>query len=261
MGEHVSEDAVWQRMLAALETVPHMRTHDLDGLRRFVTARFLVMRSNMTWVELGQCVPSADAARKRFRRWAKRGVFDRLMGYSQPVAQPDVLHVDSTSVTCHRTATGARGGGPECIGRSRGGLTTKVHHAVRAGLHTPATDLARAAGRLPPRRGADYRADAPGRGGRQGIRRRRLARALARARHRHLRPTQAQPPRAALLRHGPLPHPALGRDLVQLPERLSPPQPAAGQDGHQLARLRLLRRRHPELAAEGQACAQAQLHQ
>jgi len=40
------------------------------------------------------------------------------------------LHIDSTSVTCHRTATGARGGGPEGIGRSRGGLTTKVHHGV-----------------------------------------------------------------------------------------------------------------------------------
>ncbi len=138
MGEHVIEDAVWQRMLVALETVPHMRTHDLDGLRRFVTACFLVMRSNLTWAELGSVVPSAEAAKKRFRRWAKRGVFDRLLGCSQPKAAPDVLHVersrspdvDSISVKCHRTATGARGGAAESIGRSRGGLTTKVHHAV-----------------------------------------------------------------------------------------------------------------------------------
>ena len=38
MGEHLIEDAVWQRMLAALAEVPHMRLHDPDGLRRFVGA-------------------------------------------------------------------------------------------------------------------------------------------------------------------------------------------------------------------------------
>jgi len=130
VGEHVIEDAVWQRMVAALETVPHMRMHDLDGLRRFVAACFLVMRSNLTWAELGSVVSSADAAKRRFRRWAKWGVFDRLLECSQPAAEPDVLHIDSTSIKCHRTATGARGGAPESIGRSRGGLTTKVHHAV-----------------------------------------------------------------------------------------------------------------------------------
>jgi len=104
--------------------------HDLAGLRRFVTACFLVVRSNLTWAELGGVVPSAEAAKKRFRRWAKRGAFDRLIQFSQPVAGPDVLHIDSASIKCRRTATGARGGGAESIGRSRGGLTTKVHHAV-----------------------------------------------------------------------------------------------------------------------------------
>lgn len=121
---------MWQRMVAALEKVPHMRLHDLDGLRRFVSACFVVLRCNCTWSELGWRVTSADAARKRFRRWASKGVWDRLLDCSQPLAAPDVLHIDSTSVKCHRTSTGARGGEAEAIGRSRGGLTSKVHHAV-----------------------------------------------------------------------------------------------------------------------------------
>ncbi len=124
------EDAVWQRMLAALGTVPYMHRQDLDSLRRFVSACFVVMRTNLPWAELGCLVPSAEAAKRRFRRWAKKGMFDRLMGCSQPAAAPDVPHIDSTCIKCHRTATGARGGGVESIGRSRGGLTTKVHHAV-----------------------------------------------------------------------------------------------------------------------------------
>lgn len=131
MGEHFIEDAVWQRMLAVLETVPYMHLHALDRLHRFVSACFVVMRTNLTWAELGCFVPSAEAAKRRFRRWVKRGVFDRLRQCSQPVAAADVLHIDSTSVKCHCTATGARSGGVESIGRSRGGLTTKVHHALQ----------------------------------------------------------------------------------------------------------------------------------
>ena len=130
MEQHLIEDAVWQRMLSALETVPYMHRRDLNRLRCFISACFVVMRTNLTWAELGGLVPSAETAKKRFRRWAKKGVFDRLMECSQPVAEPDVLHIDSTSIKCHRTAAGARGGGDECIGRSRGGLTTKAHHAV-----------------------------------------------------------------------------------------------------------------------------------
>ena len=129
---------MWQRMLAALETVPYRHCRDLDRLRRCTSACFAVLRTNLTWAELGGLVPSAEAAKKRFRRWAKRGVFDRLMECSQPVAAPAVLHIDSTGafakrdagIKCHRPAAGARGGGDECIGRSRGGLTTKAHHAV-----------------------------------------------------------------------------------------------------------------------------------
>ena len=65
MGEHLIEDALWQRMLAALETVPYMHLHDLDCLHRFVSACFVVMRTNLTWAELGCLVPSAEAAKRR----------------------------------------------------------------------------------------------------------------------------------------------------------------------------------------------------
>ncbi len=84
-------------MLAALETVPYMHLQDLDRLRRFI-----VMRRNCTWSELGCFVPSAEVAKKRFRHWAQRGIFDRLMECSHPLAEPDVLHIDSTGHQCCR---------------------------------------------------------------------------------------------------------------------------------------------------------------
>ncbi len=48
-------------MLSALETVPYMHCHDLDCLRRFISACFFVLRTNLTWAELGSLVPSAEA--------------------------------------------------------------------------------------------------------------------------------------------------------------------------------------------------------
>ena len=130
MDEHLIEDGLWQRVLEGLRQEPHMPLRDLDRLRRFVSACFVVLRRNCTWAELACFVPSADAAKKRFRRWAKKGVWERLLEHSQPVAEPDVLHIDSTTIKCHRIATGARGCGVEAIGRSRGGLTSKVDNAV-----------------------------------------------------------------------------------------------------------------------------------
>ncbi len=49
MAQHLIEDAVWQRMLAALETVPYMHCRDLGRLRCFISACFVVMRTNLMW--------------------------------------------------------------------------------------------------------------------------------------------------------------------------------------------------------------------
>ena len=68
VAEHVIGDRLWQRMLDALRQEPHMHLHNLDGLRDFVHACFLVLRQGCTWAEWAGLVPSADAARRRFRR-------------------------------------------------------------------------------------------------------------------------------------------------------------------------------------------------
>ena len=58
-----------------------------------MSACFVVMRRNCTWDELACFVPPGEAAKKRFRRWAKRGVWERLMQCSQG---PDVPRRDYT---------------------------------------------------------------------------------------------------------------------------------------------------------------------
>ncbi len=66
----------------------------------------------------------------RFSRWSASGVlarvFERLQ--QEQLIDPDVLGLDSTTVKVHPDAAGAlRKRGPQAIGRSRGGMTTKIH--------------------------------------------------------------------------------------------------------------------------------------
>ena len=44
MDERLIGGGQWQRVLERLRQEPHMHTHDLDGLRRFASACFLVLR-------------------------------------------------------------------------------------------------------------------------------------------------------------------------------------------------------------------------
>ncbi|MEW2548345.1 IS5 family transposase [Streptomyces sp. NPDC047002] len=79
---------------------------------------------------------------ERFRRWSANGTWDRLLAHvqqhSDAVGAVDwtVVYVDSTTVRAHQHAAGARKKAQpwpgEAIGRSRGGLTTKIHLACDA---------------------------------------------------------------------------------------------------------------------------------
>ena len=66
----------------------------------------------------------------RFSRWAKSGVLTQVFQRLQQEQLVDlaVLGLDSTTVKVHPDRCGAlRKRGPQAIGRSRGGLTTKIH--------------------------------------------------------------------------------------------------------------------------------------
>jgi transposase len=62
---------------------------------------------------------------QRFRRWVRSGVFDQLFEALSADAEFEYVIVDGTIVRQH--GSGARGGTKtQAIGRSRGGLTTKI---------------------------------------------------------------------------------------------------------------------------------------
>ena len=62
---------------------------------------------------------------------AKSGVFERIFQLLSTDCDNEYMMIDATIVRAHQHSAGAKNGG-QAIGRSRGGLTTKVHALVDA---------------------------------------------------------------------------------------------------------------------------------
>jgi hypothetical protein len=58
---------------------------------------------------------------------AKSGVFERIVRLLVSDHDNEYMMIDATIVRAHRHSAGAKKDGAQAIGRSRGGLTTKIH--------------------------------------------------------------------------------------------------------------------------------------
>lgn len=98
--------------------------------RLFLDAVLWIARTGAPWRDLPERFGNWNAVFQRFRRWAKKGHWQRIM---EQLQDPDLkrLLIDSTVVRAHQHAAGARGGQEgQALGRSRGGFSTKIHISV-----------------------------------------------------------------------------------------------------------------------------------
>src|SRR3954471_21025648 len=130
MPRHRLRDATWASLHAKLVTIPGIWKADVAALRRFVEAVAYVLRTGIAWEDLPAGLGEPGTAYRRFRRWACKGIWDELFLEGLPADALGTVMLDSTACKAQRFASGARGGGEEALGRSRGGLTTKIHAVV-----------------------------------------------------------------------------------------------------------------------------------
>jgi transposase len=91
------------------------------------------VRAGLPWRDLPAEFGHWNSVSKRFRRWVRRNIFDRI--FNALSGEPDFEYamIDGTIVSVHQKASGAKGGAEKnAIGRSRGGLTTKIVALVDA---------------------------------------------------------------------------------------------------------------------------------
>ena len=136
MPRHRLRDAVWASLHARLAGVPGIWKANAGALRRFIEAVVHVQRTGIAWDGLPGEFGRPPSVHRRFRRWSQQGIWDELFLGGIPTDALETAMLDATACKAQRHASGARGGGAEGLGRSRGGLTTKSH-AVVDGLGRP----------------------------------------------------------------------------------------------------------------------------
>ncbi|WP_443043457.1 IS5 family transposase [Streptomyces sp. GF20] len=138
----VLTDAQWARIEPLLPDRTPRRGGRWRDHRQVIDAIAWKYRTGSPWMDLPPEFGSWKGAYSRLRNWAIDGTWERV--FTTLLAQADadedlswVVSVDSTVVRAHQHAAGARKKGlpadeptDHAIGRSRGGLTAKIHLAA-----------------------------------------------------------------------------------------------------------------------------------
>src|SRR4051812_1797873 len=132
-GRFVVGDVGWQKGAALLPGKASDPGATARDNRLFLEAVLWRVRTGAPWRDLPGDFGRWNSVFQRFRRWVKGGVFERIFGCLSDEPDFEYAMIDGTIVTAHQKASGARGGTQnQAIGRSRGGLTTKIVALVDA---------------------------------------------------------------------------------------------------------------------------------
>jgi transposase len=100
--------------------------------RRVLNGIFWVLRSGAPWRDLPDHFGPYTTCYNRFNRWRKAGIWDTILEAVSHVREAAVQMLDTTIVRVHQHAACIKPDERNCTGRSRGGLTTKIHAVVDA---------------------------------------------------------------------------------------------------------------------------------
>ena len=99
--------------------------------RRLINGIFYVLRTGSPWRDLPERYGPYTTIYNRYNRWAKRGVWLAMFEALAKRSPQSLQLIDSSIVRAHQHAAVEKKGGPDhAIGRSRGGLSTKIHAVV-----------------------------------------------------------------------------------------------------------------------------------
>ncbi len=117
---------------------PHFpRSHGKPRVddRRVISGIIYVIRNGLQWKDAPKEYGSHKTLYNRFVRWSRNGVFERIFaGLAGEGPRPERIMIEldaSQSASDGRQPT-EKGGPSRCIGRTKGGLNSKLH-AVCAG--------------------------------------------------------------------------------------------------------------------------------
>ena len=95
--------------------------------RRVLNGIFWVLRSGAPWRDLPETYGPRTTCYNRFVRWRRAGVWDRIMEAMASGHDAAVQMIDTSVVRVHQHGACIADNNHQDMGRSRGGLTSKLH--------------------------------------------------------------------------------------------------------------------------------------
>jgi transposase len=107
---HELSDAQWARIAELLPGKQGDRGRTAKDNRIFVDGVLWVLRSGARWSDLPERYGKWKSVHKRFTRWAKAGVWERVFAVLTKDRRNEYLMLDTSLVRAHQQAATGKGG-------------------------------------------------------------------------------------------------------------------------------------------------------
>lgn len=129
---HALSDAQWKSIKDLLPGRAGLPSATAKDNRLFVQAVLYRYRAGIAWRDLLERFGDFCIVHLRDMRWSRSGVWQRVFDALAAQTDNEYAMIDATIVRAHQHRAGAKRSAQQAIGRSRGGLSTKIHATVDA---------------------------------------------------------------------------------------------------------------------------------
>ncbi len=106
----VLKDEQWKRIAPIIPGKEGDPGRSGEDNRLFLEAVLWIGRTGAPWRDLPEYFGKWYSVWKRFRRWALKGVFEKIFGVLSGEPDFEYAMIDGTIIKVHRHGTGAKGG-------------------------------------------------------------------------------------------------------------------------------------------------------
>lgn len=106
----VLRDDQWERVAPLLPGKPSDPGVTARDNRLFLEGVLWIARTGSPWRDMPEAFGNWNSVWRRFRRWALKGVFDRVFNSLSEDPDFEYVIIDGTIVRVHQHGTGAKGG-------------------------------------------------------------------------------------------------------------------------------------------------------
>lgn len=121
---HDISDRLWNNIKDHLPGRPGKVGRNAVDNRMFINAVFWILRTGSPWRDLPREYGDGKNTHRRFSRWKKNGVWERLLEVLIDDPDYEWLMIDASHVKVHAHGTGSQGGNQD-MGHTKGGSTVR----------------------------------------------------------------------------------------------------------------------------------------